>query len=403
MQAHNTMIKQPRLACEQDEEQQEVKEELRRLANCSYAPYRHRHVACTMVTAAGLVSGCTLENCAYPNSICGLQATFCHAAGAHTLSGSAAPAAIHSIYFVTAPPCPSADKNGATENANVTANGAAQPSFHEPCGLCVEFGREFVSKSTRIWKGALKCSWTEFAALSADVEVDRAITFEELPRPSAWDVPVPVLENGREILRSETDRSRSTLFDEDRTRVESFLRTVEKNGLDVGTVDIPSSKSGQIPLFDLETELKPLFLEAVRNSLKAYVPASHFPVGAALLVDNDTSSISEGNKVREFERKIVGGFNVEHGELIGLGLCAERVALTRMVAAGGRRLRALAVVLPKVPDFGRPCGACRQSLVEFGDFPVFQLRMDYDNAKIECESTTSLGLLPNAFMPEALE
>lgn len=80
----------------------------------------------------------------------------------------------------------------------------------------------------------------------------------------------------------------------------------------------------------------------------AYAPYSDFPVGAALLV--------EGGRV------FTGG-NIENGSF-GLTICAERSALSVMIAAGFRRPEAIAVA-GRHGEPCQPCGACRQVLSEF--------------------------------------
>jgi cytidine deaminase len=92
--------------------------------------------------------------------------------------------------------------------------------------------------------------------------------------------------------------------------------------------------------------LRSVAREALAN---AYVPYSHFPVGAAALVDDG---------------RVVRGCNVENASY-GLTLCAECGLVSALYASGGGRLVAFACV-----DAGgavlMPCGRCRQLLWEHG-------------------------------------
>ena len=113
----------------------------------------------------------------------------------------------------------------------------------------------------------------------------------------------------------------------------------------------------------------------------AYAPYSRFRVGAALLLpDGGVSS----------------GCNVENASF-GLAVCAERNAVAAAVVAGGRSFRALAVVTDVHPP-ASPCGACRQVLAEFGDFPVILANPDGERLV-----TSVTALLPGAFGGDALE
>lgn len=95
--------------------------------------------------------------------------------------------------------------------------------------------------------------------------------------------------------------------------------------------------------------LHSLFNKALKASRSSYSPYSHFPVGAALLVGKN---------------KVITGANIENRSY-GLTLCAERVAVTRAVFLGYKKVKAIAIAAPKGQNATSPCGACRQVLSEF--------------------------------------
>ena len=113
----------------------------------------------------------------------------------------------------------------------------------------------------------------------------------------------------------------------------------------------------------------------------AYAPYSRFKVGAAVL--------TEGGK-------IYSGCNVENASY-GLTNCAERTAIFRAVADGQKKIKAIAIVL-EAPDFGAPCGACRQVIYEFG--PSAEVIMATVAGKFKVKKISEL--LPDAFGPENL-
>ena len=118
---------------------------------------------------------------------------------------------------------------------------------------------------------------------------------------------------------------------------------------------------------------------------RSYSPYSHFRVGAALLL---TSS------------EIITGCNVENCSY-RLTSCAEQGAIARAVAELGPGIRLRAVAVANLNGAASmPCGACRQTLTEFGDDNTLIL---YPGENNTAEETTLGALLPHAFRMEFLE
>jgi len=88
---------------------------------------------------------------------------------------------------------------------------------------------------------------------------------------------------------------------------------------------------------------------AIEASERAYAPYSHFPVGAAGLVDDG---------------RILSACNVENATY-GLGLCAECGLVSALHSTGGGRLVAVVCVDGR-GELLMPCGRCRQLLLEAG-------------------------------------
>ena len=90
------------------------------------------------------------------------------------------------------------------------------------------------------------------------------------------------------------------------------------------------------------------------------------------------------------------GANVENAAY-PQGVCAEAAAIAAMVAAGGRRLAALAVA---GPGLCTPCGGCRQKIREFAgpETPVLVCGPEGLRRRFTLDE-----LLPASFGPENLE
>jgi cytidine deaminase len=123
---------------------------------------------------------------------------------------------------------------------------------------------------------------------------------------------------------------------------------------------------------------------AAKAAELSYSPYSHFRVGAALLLEDGS---------------IVTGCNVENCSY-RLTTCAEQAAISRAVSERGPKIRLSAVAVANLNSAASmPCGACRQTLSEFGSDDVLIL---YPGEGGTRKATTLGELLPQAFRMEFL-
>ena len=126
-----------------------------------------------------------------------------------------------------------------------------------------------------------------------------------------------------------------------------------------------------------------LVREAIVAREGAYVPYSHFSVGAALL---------------DADGRVWHGCNIENAAY-SPGNCAERTAIFKAVSEGVRGFVAITVV-GGAEGRCAPCGVCRQVLREFcdpGSFRVVLARSPQDMRGYLLKE-----LLPMGFGPEDL-
>ena len=123
--------------------------------------------------------------------------------------------------------------------------------------------------------------------------------------------------------------------------------------------------------------------DAARDASKrAYVPYSHFAVGAAL-------QFADG--------EVVSGCNVENASY-GLTVCAERTALVRSIAEGRDPATIERIAVHVDGPEGQPCGMCRQFITELAP----QATVAFVSGGEYVEGPVS-ALLPAAFVPSALD
>jgi cytidine deaminase len=139
----------------------------------------------------------------------------------------------------------------------------------------------------------------------------------------------------------------------------------------------------EVPKPDVDDATIDELLAAARAIMpNAYVPYSHFRVGAAVLIEDGT---------------IRPGVNVENASY-PLSVCAERNAVASMVISGHGRVLAVAVATDASTPTP-PCGGCRQVLWEFGDADTPVVAEGGGGVR----SRWRLGdLLPDAFGPDDL-
>ena len=117
---------------------------------------------------------------------------------------------------------------------------------------------------------------------------------------------------------------------------------------------------------------------AVEAATHAYAPYSHFPVGAAALVDDG---------------RLVVGCNVENASY-GVGLCAECGLVSQLHLTGGGRLTHFVCVNGQ-SEVIMPCGRCRQLLFENGGAELLLMTVSGVRRMDE--------VLPDAFGPDDLD
>ena len=128
---------------------------------------------------------------------------------------------------------------------------------------------------------------------------------------------------------------------------------------------------------------KELAREAIAAKENAYVPYSHFRVGAALLTKSG---------------KIYRGCNIENAAYTPTN-CAERTAIFKAVSEGELEFAAIAIN-GDADDYLYPCGVCRQVMTEFCHPAEFKILLV--NTEEDIRECTLEQLLPGGFTMDDL-
>ena len=145
-------------------------------------------------------------------------------------------------------------------------------------------------------------------------------------------------------------------------------------------MSISNTKSGLVT--SLPKEIQVLIARASEVRKLAYAPYSNYLVGSALI---------------DAEGRMFAGCNVENASY-SAAICAERVAISKMISEGGKSIRQLVVLTSSTqPIF--PCGVCRQVITEFGaDAEIYAV----DGAVQKYELSTVADLFPHRFTENEL-
>lgn len=161
---------------------------------------------------------------------------------------------------------------------------------------------------------------------------------------------------------------------------------LEQLGFWVDEFDLEVEENETPPVSEVENLIQ---AQDIKSSLpvlkkllnKAVTPNSDFPVASLLFVNSGY-----------FE-----GVNIEVSEFTK-GLCAERVAIAKAMAAGFTKFKHLEVHTGK-GEVSSPCGACRQVIIEH--LPFHKIKMHHSDGTLSEHLT--VDLLPFSFKSSDLK
>ncbi len=158
--------------------------------------------------------------------------------------------------------------------------------------------------------------------------------------------------------------------------------SVEGEHISVHVPDIKIPKK----ICEVDEDVVRSLLNAAREAAEHFysVLDNRFHVGAAVIMDDDPQG------------RIWTGANSEMS-VLNSGVCAERSILNYLSGKGFRKIKYMAISLPKNLDkelsYRSPCGLCRQTIFEFSDSQTLVF-IDKGTSISECNVLDLDRLLP---------
>jgi len=176
-------------------------------------------------------------------------------------------------------------------------------------------------------------------------------------------------------------------------------------GENVVEIIIPSKELLNHPqLVYLKSEYQ--FKITVKEELPELNWAPTFSEKSEITLD-DLKTLLPYPKIKESDFPVVCFIKTEKGSISGvnientdwrMGLCAERVAISRAISNGAASLGEMYIFAPKA-TYGTPCGACRQVINEhLPNERLFMYHGDETHSEIIAQY-----LLPHSFMSSSLK
>ncbi|PFH33047.1 cytidine and deoxycytidylate deaminase zinc-binding region domain-containing protein [Besnoitia besnoiti] len=323
-------------------------------ATSAHCPYTGVRRGAAVLTAEGNVyAGCSIENVAFPCSLCAVHCAVASAVSAELgrqsrLEGHVVACAVVELADEATAGAPQpgrvdrgeAQRDGQKDVANSPATQRPLPQRAVP-GCCRQWlaevrapGGDVEVLSARLLSAAAPCVFENGLQAGAEGVDRRVVTPRILAcRVESLRALLPVGDGENGLLSAGPQSARPDLETLPHTR---WLRM---------RADVVMTDGSPVPEF-LPGMLRTLAVALLRS----YCPYSGFPVGASVLTD----------------KGVFLGCNVEN-EILALGMCAEQMAIANARAGGAQKFFAVVLAFQNfLQCFGRPCGKCRQVIGETG-------------------------------------